>query len=62
MNLQDILNPFVDFCQWTFKNLFEPMTHWFNVVCVIGGFVGMFIWLRMQKNFTAKAKKEGGIV
>ena len=62
MNLQDILNPFVDFCQWTFKHVLEPMSHWFNIVCIIGGFVGLFLWLKMQKNFNEKAKKEGTIV
>lgn len=62
MNLQDILDPFVSFCQWTFKYILEPMTHWFNIVCIIGGFAGLFLWLRMQKKFTQKAQKEGGIV
>jgi hypothetical protein len=38
------------------------MTHWFNIVCIIGGFVGLFIWLRMQKRFNAKAQKEGTLI
>jgi hypothetical protein len=62
MNLQSILNPIVEAFQWTFKHLLEPMTHWFNIVCIIGGFVGLFIWLRMQKRFNAKAQKEGTLI
>lgn len=62
MNLQSILNPIVDALQWTFKHILEPMTHWFNIVCIIGGFVGLFIWLRMQKRFNAKAQKEGTLI
>jgi hypothetical protein len=38
------------------------MTHWFNIVCIIGGFVGLIIWLRMQKRFNAKAQKEGTLI
>jgi hypothetical protein len=62
MNLQSILNPIVEALQWTFKHILEPMTHWFNIVCILGGFVGLFIWLRMQKRFNAKAQKEGTLI
>jgi hypothetical protein len=62
MNLQSILNPIVEALQWTFDNILEPMTHWFNIVCILGGFVGLFIWLRMQKRFNAKAQKEGTLI
>jgi hypothetical protein len=62
MNLQSILNPIADALQWSFKHILEPMTHWFNIVCILGGFVGLFIWLRMQKRFNEKAKKEGTLI
>lgn len=59
MNLQSILNPIVEALQWSFKYILEPMTHWFNWVCIAGGFIGVYIWLRMQKKFSEKAQREG---
>ncbi len=61
MNLQDILYPIADGLLWFFRNLFEPSTHWFNWVCIAVGFAGMFLWLRMQKNYNRKAKENSGI-
>jgi hypothetical protein len=37
------------------------MSHWFNWVCIAGGFFGIWLWIRMQKAYTAKAEKEGTI-
>lgn len=62
MNLQSILNPIVEALQWSFRYILEPMTNWFNWLCILGGFIGIYIWLRMQKKFTAKAQQEGTIV
>ncbi|MEZ4798749.1 MAG: hypothetical protein R2809_03005 [Flavobacteriales bacterium] len=62
MNLQSILNPIVDALQWSFRYILEPMTGWFNWLCIFGGFVGIYIWLRMQKKFSAKAQQEGTIM
>jgi len=62
MNLQSILHPLVTFFQWTFKYMLEPLGNSFNYLCILGGFFGLFLWLRMQKKFTAKAKQEGGII
>lgn len=62
MNLQSILAPIVDALQWSFKHLLEPMSHWFNWVCIVAGLFGIWLWLRMQKKFTAKAEREGTII
>lgn len=62
MNLQSILNPIAEALQWSFKYILEPMTHWFNWVCILGGIFGIALWLRMQKRFTAKAQKEGTLI
>ncbi|MDZ4750502.1 MAG: hypothetical protein SGI87_02720 [Flavobacteriales bacterium] len=61
MNLQDFLYPIADGLLWFFRNILEPSSHWFNWVCIAGGLFGLFLWLRMQKNFNKKAKNEGGI-
>jgi hypothetical protein len=42
--------------------MLEPLGNSFNYLCILGGFFGLFLWLRMQKKFTAKAKQEGGII
>lgn len=34
----------------------------FNMLVVAGGFVGLFIWLRMQAKYTKQANEEGGIM
>lgn len=62
MNLQTVLQPIVELAQWSYKYLLVPSLGMMNTICIIGGFVGLFLWLRMQKNFTAKAKKEGTLV
>jgi hypothetical protein len=62
MNLQSILYPLADGLEWTLQNILEPMSHWFNWICIVGGLFGIALWLRMQKAFTAKAEKEGTII
>ncbi len=62
MNLQSILYPIADFFQWTFKHILDPIGDGFNWLCIVGGFVGIAIWLRMQKKFSEKARREGGII
>lgn len=41
---------------------FDWIGNTFNDVVLLGGFVGMFIWLRMQGKLTKKAKDEGTLV
>jgi hypothetical protein len=62
MNLQSILYPIADFLTWSFLNILVPMSNTFNWLCIVGGFVGIAIWLRMQKRFSEKARREGGIL
>lgn len=62
MNLQSILYPIADFFEWTFEHILVPISNGFNWLCIVGGFVGIWIWLRMQARFTEKARREGGII
>ena len=62
MNLQSVLAPIVDVAQWLFKHILVPLLSPMNTICIIAGFFGLWLWLRMQKSFTAKAKKEGTII
>jgi hypothetical protein len=59
MNLQRILRPFVDVCQWSFKHLIEPMSHWFNWICIVFAFLAILYWLNRQKKYNQKAIAEG---
>jgi hypothetical protein len=49
-------------CQWFFKNILVGLLTPMNTICILGGFFGIWLWLRMQKNFTEKAKKEGTVI
>jgi hypothetical protein len=62
MNLQSIIVPIGDMCQWFFKNILVGLLTPMNTICILGGFFGIWLWLRMQKNFTEKAKKEGTVI
>lgn len=62
MNTQEVITPVAKFIEWTFETVLVPMGSPFNTSVVILGFVGLFFWLRMQKKYTEKAEKEGGIV
>jgi hypothetical protein len=59
MNLQSILQPVVDLFQWSFKYLLEPMSHWFNWICIVFAFVAIIYWLNRQKKYNQKAISEG---
>ncbi len=62
MNLQSILRPLVDGLQWTFKHLLEPMSHYFNWICIVFLFIAIGYWLSRQKKYNQKAAQDGGIV
>jgi hypothetical protein len=62
MNLQSILEPVVNAMQWTFKNLLEPMSHWFNWVCIVFAIVAIGYWLNRQKKYNQKAAREGSVM
>jgi len=56
-----------DFFYWlgdvfgSFFSLFEKLENYPNYVFVVVGFVGLFIWLNMQKNYNKKAEQEGSL-
>jgi hypothetical protein len=62
MNLQSILTPIANGAQWFFRNVMEPTGNTFSFICIIGAFFGIYLWIRMQKRFTAEAKKNGTII
>jgi hypothetical protein len=62
MNLQSILYPIADAFQWTFEHLLVPICNGFNWLCIVGGLVGIAIWLRMQGKFSEKSRREGGVL
>lgn len=62
MNTQEIITPVAKFIEWTFESILVPMSSPFNIGVVTLGFIGLFFWLRLQKKYTQKAEKEGGIV
>ena len=55
MNLNDILVPVEDLLTWTFQ-IFEVIGNSFNYAVIILGFVGLFIWLRMQMKYNKEAE------
>lgn len=59
---QDILYPLGKFLESTFEVGLLPITDLFNYGAIVLGFVGLAIWLRMQLNYTAQAKREGTII
>ncbi len=64
MNLQSILQPIADFVVWTFDTVLVPVGDASfnpNSLFIIGGFVGLFVWLKMQGDFNRKAEQEGGL-
>jgi hypothetical protein len=48
-----------DFFMWLFENTLEPLGNLPNWSFIVLGFIGMFIWLKMQKDFNAEAKSKG---
>lgn len=48
-----------DFFYWIFETLLEPLGDLPNMAFIGLGFVGLFFWLKMQKDFNNKAKSEG---
>ena len=61
MTLQDILTPIENAMTWSFETLLQPLGNTPNYLLAIGGFVGLCIWIKMQKDYNAKAEREGGL-
>lgn len=61
MNLQEILAPIADLITASFEGLLVPISDLVNFGSIALGFVGLFIWLSMQKKYDRKAKENGTI-
>jgi len=59
MNTQEIITPIGKFIEWTFEAFLVPISAGFNWTVIAFGFVAIAFWLRLQKKFSAKAKKDG---
>lgn len=57
MNLNDIAYALQDVIYWTFD--FIPSFSWVNNVILLGGFVGVGAWLKMQGDFNKIEEKDG---
>lgn len=54
--MREFFYAFGDFFMWLFENTLEPLGNLPNDAAILLGFVGLFIWLRMQGRFNAEAK------
>jgi len=43
---------------WTTNLLFEVVGNVFNYSVIVLGFIGLFIWLRLQAKYNAEAKND----
>jgi hypothetical protein len=57
MTLSAFFNWLGDLFLWTFQ-IFEVIGNNFNDAVIVLGFVGLFIWLNMQRKFNNKAKHD----
>lgn len=48
-----------DVFSWIFENTLAPLGNIPNWTFIVLGFVGLFIWLRMQARFNDEAKANG---
>lgn len=62
MNLQSLIYPLGQAIEGSFESLLVPVSDGFNWLVILGGFIGLAIWLRMQSAYTAKAKQEGTLI
>ncbi|MDA0304357.1 MAG: hypothetical protein O3B45_08355 [Bacteroidetes bacterium] len=62
MNTQEIITPVAKFIEGTFETVLVPLSDPFNSGVILLGFIGLAFWMRLQKKYTEKAKREGGMV
>lgn len=55
MTLRAIFEMIGDIFLWTFQ-MFEVIGNSFNYMLIVLGFIGLFIWLNMQKKYNAEAE------
>ena len=48
--------------EWTFINVLEPLGNIPNNIFILLGFGALAYWIYLQKQFIAKAKKDGGLI
>lgn len=58
MNLQQIVEPLAKIIDSTFRSVLVPISDGANWAVIVLGIVGLFLWLKMQKDFNAKAKRD----
>lgn len=56
MNSTDVLVSIGDFILWTTELLFENIGNLFNDSMIVLGFIGLFIWLRIQHKYNKEAE------
>lgn len=61
MNVNTIIEPIGRLLEWSFANVIEPLGNSVNYSVVVLGFVGLFVWLKMQSDYNKKAKQDGSI-
>ncbi|MFM1932915.1 MAG: hypothetical protein RL226_2218 [Bacteroidota bacterium] len=61
MNLNSIIEPIGKLLESAFETTLVPISDGFNWLVIVGGFVGLIVWLRMQMAYNKKAKNEGGL-
>jgi hypothetical protein len=56
MTSTEILVSIGDFILWTTELLFQNVGNLFNNAMIVLGFIGLFIWLRIQYKFNKEAE------
>ncbi len=56
MSSTEILVSLGDFILWTTELLFENVGNLFNDSMIVLGFIGLFIWLRLQHRYNQEAQ------
>jgi hypothetical protein len=59
MNTQEIITPIGKAMEWSFENILVPMSDPINAGFIVLSFVGLGIWLRMQKKYNDQADTDG---
>lgn len=58
MNSTHIFNSIGEFCQDAFQ-LMPMIANKFNYTMIVVAFIALFIWLKMQADYTKKAEQDG---
>ncbi|MFT4660008.1 MAG: hypothetical protein ACI8XB_000264 [Patiriisocius sp.] len=48
--------------EWTFINVLEPLGNIPNNLFIVIGFAALAYWIYLQRQYIAKAKKDGGLI